>query len=165
MSLLKLSAALGCAIFGGLQLAPGPGLSNPPTKPERTLEANLEVPAEVTAILDRSCRDCHSNETKWPWYSHVAPVKWLIAKDVEKARGIMNFSEWSDQAGKKLESAIGMLAASCADVTAGRMPKPDYAFLHTEAKLDKQDVKRFCDWSQKEGKRLLVLKRKRASRQ
>lgn len=163
MSFLKLSAALGCAILGGMQIAPGPGLSNPPVVPERTLAANLEVPGEVTAILNRSCLDCHSNETKWPWYAHVAPVKWLIAKDVEKARGIMNFSEWSDQAGKKLESAIGMLAASCADVTVGRMPKPDYTFLHTEAKLDKQDVKNFCSWSQKEGNRLLVLKRKRAA--
>lgn len=149
------------ALLAGLQLLPGPGLSNPQVDPSRTVEAQLEIPAPMKSLLDRSCRDCHSNETRWPWYSYIAPAKWLVARDVAKARSIMNFSEWTEQAGKKLELAAGMLAASCSDVTVGRMPKPEYAFLHSEANLSGEDKKAFCAWSASEGQRLILLKRRR----
>jgi len=62
--------------------------SNPP------VEADLEAPAAVTAVLRTACYDCHSNETHWPWYSYVAPVSWLVARDVEEARSEFSFSRW-----------------------------------------------------------------------
>ena len=72
----------------------------------------------------------------------------------------MNFSSWTEQAGKKLQLAVGMLTAACTDVNAGRMPKPEYVFLHSEAMLSGADKEGFCDWTKREGTRLLVLKRK-----
>jgi hypothetical protein len=63
--------------------------TNPPVTGE------IEAPEKVMAILRTSCYDCHSNETKWPWYSYIAPASWLIADDVQVGRGHMNFSEWS----------------------------------------------------------------------
>ncbi len=159
----KTVAGAAGAVFLVLQLVPVYPRENPPARPEATIESHLEVSPPVKTILDRSCRDCHSDETRWPWYSGVAPVSWLIVRDVEKARSIMNFSRWSDGAGKKLELAVGMLAASCSDVTVGRMPKPDYAFLHSEAKLNKADIAAFCAWSKSEGKRLLIARRKKAA--
>ena len=64
--------------------------SNPKTDPALEIKA----PADVKAVFKRSCYDCHSNETKWPWYSNIAPMKWFIARDVEVGRQWLNFSEW-----------------------------------------------------------------------
>lgn len=153
----------GVVIFGVMQLVPVYPRTNPPAAATSGLHNQVEVPAEMDAILQRSCWNCHSNDTKWPWYAYVAPVSWLIARDVDKAREIMNFSVWTEQAGKKLQLAVGMLAASCADVNIGRMPKPEYVFLHSEAMLNEADKQSFCEWTKKEGKRLLVLKRKQAA--
>src|ERR1700749_974761 len=74
-------------IFIGLQLAPV-DRANPTVDPKKTLQA----PPQVEAILRQSCYDCHSDETRWPWYAHVAPVSWWIAHDVNEAREKGNFS-------------------------------------------------------------------------
>src|SRR5258705_4623761 len=71
-----------------------PPRTNPPIDPTKTIEATASVPADVHAILDRSCADCHSNKTVWPWYARVAPVSWLLADDVKKGRKELNLSEW-----------------------------------------------------------------------
>lgn len=151
--------ALGAAGLG-IQFVPVQR-TNPPLDPARAVEAHLDIAPPVRAILDRSCHDCHSNQTQWPWYSYIAPASWMVTKDVIKAREIMNFSEWSEQAGVKLEKAVGLLMASCTDVTVGRMPKPEYVFLHSRAALNEADVKHFCQWTAKEGGRLLALRKKR----
>lgn len=149
----------GLAVFALLQVVPVFPRTNPAAAPHTSVYNQVEVPPEMDAILRRSCWNCHSNDTQWPWYAQVAPASWMIARDVEKARAIMNFSSWTEQAGKKLQLAVGMLAASCADVNVGRMPKPEYVFLHSEAMLTESDKKGFCEWTKREGKRLLVLKR------
>lgn len=157
------------AFFGGLicfaaaQALPLFPHTNPEAPATAALRNQVEVPEEINAILRRSCWNCHSNDTIWPWYSHIAPARWLIVRDVEKARQIMNFSSWTEQAGKKLQQAVGMLAASCSDVTVGRMPKPEYLFLHSEAMLSEADKRDFCSWTSREGSRLLILKRKQAA--
>ncbi len=63
-----------------------PSRTNPPVVPSRSLEAHVEVPPEVQAVLKRSCYDCHSSATVWPWYSHVAPVSWYVAHDVNTGK-------------------------------------------------------------------------------
>ncbi len=159
---LKIAAVPLFAAFVCLQLIPIFPADNPPIDPNRTIESQLEVNPNVKAILDRSCRDCHSYETQWPWYSHVAPAKWMISRDVHKARSIMNFSEWTEDAGVKLEKAVGMLIASCTDVTVRRMPKPEYLLLHRRAVLNQDDVNNFCGWSKQQSKVLIARKRARA---
>ena len=74
----------------------------------------------VQSILDRSCRNCHSNQTVWPWYSHVAPVSWNVIWHVNDGRGSMNMSDWP--AGP--EEAADLLDGICDEVKKGKMPMP-----------------------------------------
>ena len=78
-----------------------PDMSNIPEDPAKTIHAFVKVPDDIAAILVRSCYDCHSYTTRWPWYSQIAPVSWLIAYDVRSARKHLNFSEWSSYSQKK----------------------------------------------------------------
>src|ERR1051325_2772912 len=68
-----------------------PARTNTPVDPAKELQA----PQPVASILQRSCNDCHSNGTVWPWYAQVAPVSWLLARDVRQGRREMNLSEWT----------------------------------------------------------------------
>src|ERR1700720_2261256 len=63
------------------------------TNPPATKEPPWNSP-DTRASIPRACFDCHSNETTWPWYSHVAPVSWLVQNDVDGGRGHLNFTEW-----------------------------------------------------------------------
>ncbi len=73
-----------------------PARTNPAIDPAQTIESRLQVSPQVAGIFDRSCNDCHSNKTRWPWYSNVAPVSWLVIGDVNDARSVMNFSQWGN---------------------------------------------------------------------
>ena len=83
-----------------------PARTNPAVDPSQTIEARTQISPQVAAIFDRSCRDCHSNKTDWPWYTNVAPVSWWIADHVAEGRKKLNLSEWgklaSDRQDKKL---------------------------------------------------------------
>lgn len=158
LAMLIVSSGIG-VVLAAFQFVPGPRRDNPPVNPVRTIQANTQMPPHVASLLARSCNNCHSHETKWPWYSYVAPVSWRIVQDVHKARKVLNFSEWSVQAGRKPELAASMLAAACSDMRIGRMPDFGYSFLHRKAQLSPDDVEGFCHWSAQEGKRLIALKR------
>lgn len=82
--------------------------------------AALPMPAHVARIFTRSCADCHSNQTSWPWHSKVPPASWIVSKDVNRGRKAMNLSEWSVQKNPAL--AATMLVAACVDMQSGRMP-------------------------------------------
>jgi hypothetical protein len=100
--------------------------SNPP------VTSDLDAPPGVKKILRASCYDCHSNETRWPWYSRVAPVSWLVAHDVEEGRSRFNFSEWSAYEPKRRKR---LAAEMWKEVEAGEMPLPVYLLAHPGARL------------------------------
>jgi hypothetical protein len=131
--------------------------SNPPVQRERSFENQLHVTPQVAGILRRACMDCHSNETRWPWYSHIAPVSWAIARDVNRGRQVFNLSEWSTGPGRNPAFAASMLATMCVDARSGRMPRFPYSYAHPDAKLSKTEVANFCAWTQQEFARLTVL--------
>ena len=106
---------------------------------------------QVAAILDRSCRDCHSSNTRWPWYSNIAPVSWLVIDDVNHGREDLNFSNWGDY--DKSESA-NKLRDLCREVRAAVMPLKSYTFIHRSGKLSAEDVKVLCDWTASERAKL-----------
>ena len=116
-----------------------------PTKRENPpVEADLEAPAEVKAILKRSCYDCHSNETKWRWYAYVAPVSWFIASDVDEGRGHLNFSKWGQYSAKKRRTK----AEEVLDETSGGdMPPPSYVRMHSDAKLSPNEIEILRRWA------------------
>lgn len=136
----------GAFLFLGLQVAPVPApRTNPPVNLKLTIHSDPAVPAAVREVLERSCMNCHSNATQWPWYSRVAPASWLVANDVTKARKALNFSEWG---ALKLPVRAALAAAVCENVRTGRMPLPRYLVMHPGARLDQADKDVLCIWSQ-----------------
>lgn len=98
-----------------------------------TVKADLRAPREVKNILKESCYDCHSNETKWPWYSYVAPFSLLIEKDVKEGRRELNFSGWETYDSQKkafLKKEIWE------EIENDEMPKSVYTLTRPNAKLD-----------------------------
>jgi hypothetical protein len=106
--------------------------------------APLKADAAVTAVLQRSCYDCHSNETRWPWYAYVAPVSWLVAGDVKGARHRMNFSNWEGYPPDKQGRLAGHIMDEVGD---GGMPLPNYLKMHPDAKLSDADVRVIDEWA------------------
>ena len=148
--LLKFSVVLLALLFIGAQFA-RPERVNPSFAQERSIEAHVQVNREVAAILQRSCQDCHSNRTEWPWYSNVAPVSWSVADHVNHGRRHLNFSDWTRY---DAEQADHLLYDICITSKRGMMPLASYTLIHRDAKLSAGDVAALCDWSQQERGRL-----------
>lgn len=95
---------------------------------------DIPAPAEVHTLLDRACYDCHSNHTDWPWYTHVAPLSWLLQRDVRNGRQRLNFSQWDEYASDP-ETARHKLEQIAAAVAGGDMAPWYYRALHPQARL------------------------------
>jgi len=93
-ALAALLVLAGTAVAVQLVLLERVNLPVPPLLPSPPSTGDIGAPPQIEALLARACYDCHSNRTKWPWYSHVAPVSWLLARDVALGRKELNFSEW-----------------------------------------------------------------------
>src|SRR5437868_6559096 len=103
----------------------GANRTNPASRPEASLLK--KTPPDVRAILDRSCRDCHSNETSWPWYSHIAPISWMLLQHVNAGRDRMNYSEWTSYDSDDQDK---FLNGMCTLPSKRRMPLPSYLWFH-----------------------------------
>lgn len=118
--------------FLALQLVPyGRNHTNPPV----VAEPQWDSP-QTRAYFFRACADCHSNETVWPWYSNIAPVSWLVQRDVDRGRKAFNVSEWGVNKNSGAEDAAEL-------VQSGEMPLPIYLPLHPEARLSPQEKQEF----------------------
>jgi hypothetical protein len=142
------------AIWGCIALAVAiqfyrPARANPAVVQERTLEAAVPVPPAVEDILARSCNDCHSNLTRWPWYSNIAPVSWLIADHVNAGRRDLNFSEWlRPSVSEPVEYTRQRFYSVCRELRLGKMPLPSYNLLHLGARLSSPQVQAVCQWAE-----------------
>ena len=136
---LALVAALVAAQFIPLKK------TNPPVDPSKTMYASLPVPANVQNIFERSCKDCHSNETAWPWYSHVAPVSWAIVSDVHGGRAELNLSEWDTYNAKRKDRKFKEI---CDQLTSGEMPDVKYTSIHRDARLTDTERTAVCQWAE-----------------
>lgn len=133
--------AIGVAVgIVGIQLVPV-DRSNPPVSGE------IVAPPEIQRLIERSCFDCHSNQTRWPWYSHVAPVSWLVAQDVEEAREHLNFSSWQSL---PADERMDVLEEIGEEVEESEMPLWFYLPLHADAQLDDTARDRLVSWAQRE---------------
>ena len=118
--------------------------SNPRVDASRTIYASLPVPADVKAVFERSCKNCHSDETSWPWYSYVAPVSWVVARDVHRARKTMNLSEWGDYSSNKKTDKLEEI---CEQVANGDMPDRKYMLIHRRAGPTAKERDVVCQWT------------------
>jgi Haem-binding domain len=128
-----------------------PARTNPAVDPSQSAEAHLEISPQVAEVLDQSCMDCHSNKTRWPWYTNVSPVSWFVANHVEEGRRHVNFSEWGTyNQNKKLKR----LQEICEQVEDGFMPLSSYTPLHPGSELSAEEKKLLCDWANAERTRI-----------
>jgi hypothetical protein len=114
---------------------------NPP------VTAAITAPVAVQEVLETSCYDCHSNLTRWPWYSRVAPVSWLIRHDVSEGRDQLNFSEWADYSARRQNHKLEELEDMIRDK---KMPLKKYLPLHPEARLTAAAEETLIEWSRAE---------------
>lgn len=121
-----------------------PSTTNPPVQANQEIAAVLRVDPGIQAILQRSCDDCHSNRTVWPWYSHVAPVSWLVASDAYDGRRRMNFSEWGTYPPTKSGNLLGKI---CRKIQDGDMPPLQYLPMHPISRLTQADEQQICRWA------------------
>lgn len=138
--LAKIGVALATTLVA-IQLVPV-DRSNPPA------EAEIPASPEVRTVLQRACYDCHSNSTKWPWYSYVAPVSWLVADHVHEGRRELNFTAWNLYPPEKQSKKLREVGE---EVKEGKMPMESYVLMHGEAKLSDADKQLLLDWSQSAG--------------
>jgi hypothetical protein len=128
-----------------------PDFSNPQINQAETLEATTQVPATVANILQRSCADCHSNKTVYPWYAQIAPASWFLADHIDAGRREMNFSVWKTYETRK---KLRKLEETCEQVKGRMMPLPSYLWIHRDAKLTDEEIKVLCEWTESESARL-----------
>ncbi|SRR5579871_4277034 len=114
--------------------------SNPPAT------ADLSAPPEISSMLRDACYDCHSNHTRWPWYSAIAPVSWIVYRDVAEGRRRLNFSDWDAYASDP-GTARRKLTQIADLVIAGKMAPWYYRALHPRARLDPAQRRIIARWA------------------
>jgi hypothetical protein len=128
----------------------------PPAKSDNgggPLLSGARIDPQVLSIIERSCRDCHSRTTHYPWYSYVAPVSWLIQSDVAGGRKHLDLSRWSDYSLLRRERSLSEIANQVRD---GGMPLPQYTLIHRNARLSRADADAIFQWTQTERARLIA---------
>jgi hypothetical protein len=132
------------AAFGALQFT-NPPHDNPPVVAGQDALASNSPPASVAQTLKDSCYDCHSFETKWRWYSYIAPVSWTIADDVKAGRASLNFSEWPYGDARRARKRWRHIAE---EVQNGEMPIRSYTWMHPRARLDARQRADLSPWAE-----------------
>jgi hypothetical protein len=147
---LKRILAIIIVAFGLLQLT-NAARTNPTVTPGHDLLSSNGPPTDISGLLRGACYDCHSYETHWPWYGHVAPVSWWLDNHVRDARERLNFSEWPHSDPQKAARKWNHVVDTVRD---GSMPLPSYARIHKAARLTDDQRKRLADWAEQEAQRL-----------
>ena len=125
--------------------------TNPPIIEAETLEAAVNVPADISQIIGRSCNDCHSHKTIFPWYTSIQPGGWFMKDHVDHGRSHLNFSVFNTYPPKQKAHKLEEI---CEMVEPAAMPLPSYLWLHGDAVLSKSDAKALCDWAKVEKARI-----------
>lgn len=104
----------------------------------------MEIPLEVSKIIQTSCADCHSNSTNYPWYSEIAPASWYLAQHVKEGKEHLNFSEWTAYNKDQQEHIIKDIKEVLND---REMPLKSYLLIHKDAKLTENQYQILYDWA------------------
>ena len=141
-------------LIGALVLAAASLWTAPPKSvtPGAPLLQSVQVPPNVRTILERSCQDCHSDRTRYPWYSYVAPVSLLIGSDVKAGRARLNLSRWDEYS---LTRQFRFLSEIANQVQEREMPLAVYTLMHRDARLSDSDIRCVFRWTQTERLRLI----------
>jgi hypothetical protein len=124
-----------------------PEKTNPPTNPAETMQTTMQIPENVQIILKKSCNDCHSHESVYPFYSNIAPISWQVIDHINDGRKKLNFSVWNTYDVKKKKRK---LEGICEEMQIGQMPMWQYTLIHRDAVVSADDIKSVCDWTSSE---------------
>jgi hypothetical protein len=139
MRAAKAAMVASTILLAAIQLIPVPR-SNPPEA------GNPDGPAAIVGLLKRACYDCHSNQTRWPWYSFIAPASWLVSRHVAEARRRLNFSEWEAYASDP-DTASHKLAEIADQVASGKMAPWYYRTMHRDARISPAERRALVRWA------------------
>ena len=103
----------------------------------------IKVPDSIVNIFKTSCYDCHSNNTRYPWYVNIQPMGWLMANHIKEGKANLNFSEFGTYSKRKQANKLRAIAKSIND---GSMPISSYTIMHTDSKLNEENKKLISDW-------------------
>jgi hypothetical protein len=146
----KIVAIAAVVAFGAIQFV-RPDFGGTPVVETENLLANADLDPLVRQVLVRSCADCHSNETAYPWYSHITPFNWFLAGHVDEGRHELNLSKWNtyttDQKRHKLDEIYEQVEAKW-------MPLPSYLWIHRDAALSDSERTLLLTWAKAESERL-----------
>ena len=106
----------------------------------------ITVPGNIENILKSACYDCHSNNTRYPWYMNVQPMGWMMAKHINEGKGNLNFSEFGMYTKRKQANKLRAIATS---IKEGSMPIRSYTIMHPDSKLNDDDKKTVVAWATK----------------
>lgn len=115
----------------------------PASDPKQDFISMKKPPIEVANMLKNACYDCHSHETKYPWYTSVAPLSWWIAGHIKNGRGNTNFSIWESYNANKKSHKI---EESIEKIERIHMPPKSYRFMHSEAQFSEAQRTTLINW-------------------
>jgi len=110
-----------------------------------TIQSGISVPPDIDMVLTRSCGDCHSNQTVYPWYSRVQPVAWWLSNHIAEGRGELNFSTFNTYNARRKKKKLEEI---CEQVKSGEMPLPSYTWIHRNAILTDSEKDAICKWTE-----------------
>jgi len=137
-------------VFAAIQFV-RPDRTAPQIVEAETLQSGVQVPGDISLILTRSCNDCHTNLTRYPWYSNVSPFSWYLANHIRDGRRHLNFSIWNTYSDKRKSQKLEEI---CEQLQSGEMPLSSYLWIHRDAVLSESDSKALCDWATQEKQKL-----------
>ncbi|MBS1527341.1 MAG: heme-binding domain-containing protein [Bacteroidetes bacterium] len=124
-----------------------PGYENKSSQePHNSISGVYEIPPNVKGILRRSCYDCHSDNTRYPWYMHIQPVRYLLDRHVRHGKEDLNFDEFGTYSERKRRNKLRAIGNS---LTEGSMPLSSYLLVHRSARMSRQDTTAVLSWIRK----------------
>lgn len=145
MKVVKMVSIVFVVVFVGIQFVP-----TSRNESDLVLETDIrtlyEVPEKVGSIFKTSCYDCHSNNTKYPWYNKIQPAGWFLERHIQKGKDELNFNEFGTYSSRRQKSKLKSIGSQIAD---GEMPLSSYTLIHGEAKLSESDKKIVITWVNK----------------
>lgn len=129
-------------VFAGIQLIPVTHNQSDEVS-EHDLTKKLDVPEPIQTILKKSCYDCHSNNTNYPWYNKVQPISWILENHINEGKAVLNFNDFGTYSNRKQKNKLRAIRNQIED---DKMPLHSYRFIHGKAKLSETEKNEIFQW-------------------
>jgi cytochrome c len=153
MNRAKVELTCGCLLAASIALATVHPWGNPRSGLERgaPLLQGSNVPEDVRQVLEKKCGDCHSANTRYPIYTRLAPVSWMIERDVHEGRSAFDMSRWHDYS---TDNQISLLTRIGSESRSGEMPLKQYLLFHPGNRLTTREQELIYNWAKAERRRV-----------